>query len=124
MKTVLTMSVALVVATPALAKDRPDPAQVVAWTDCLKAGVDRFTSSGEPVDTVITAAFGSCRAEDEAVYDLRVHRPFAMRLLTGPADRQDQEAATKDQELLRARFRDQLTSYILEARAASGKLAH
>jgi hypothetical protein len=101
-------------ASPAIASDPPE---VEAWANCLKAAAERFDASGEQVETIVTAALGACRSEDDAVYGVRVRVPFALRFLTGPANARDREEATQAQDDLRARFREQLTGYILEQRA-------
>jgi hypothetical protein len=116
MKPWITMCVGML-ASPALASEPPE---VQTWANCLMAAADRFEASGEQVATIVTAALGACRAEDDAVYGVRVRVPFALRLLTGPANARDREQATQAQDDLRARFREQLTGYILEQRATRG----
>lgn len=107
-------TVAVFIASPAYAADPPE---VTAWANCLMASADRFDASGESVETIVTAALGACRAEDDAVLNVRLRLPFALRLLGGPRTAAEQEAAAEAQDDLRSRFREQLTGYILEKRA-------
>jgi hypothetical protein len=95
-----------------------DPPEVVAWGDCLRASADKYVSQEVPVETIASAAFGACKVQDQAVYQLRLKRSFGTRLLMGPANREDQKLAREAQDRMHADVRDQLIAYLLEQRAS------
>lgn len=70
MKTLCILTVAaLVLPSSAMAQAAP-PDERSAYIDCLIAAVDQFEKSGEPVPVIVTATFGQCDAQEEALRTL------------------------------------------------------
>ena len=105
----LIFSLALTVATSVDARSQSSILEMIRWEKCTFFATTRFAlSSIEPAEIIVSAAFGSCKAEERA-YLLKLieegaHEPFG--------------ELSKTEISIR---RDQLISQVLSARASHAK---
>jgi hypothetical protein len=108
---------AAVLAGSAQGKESGAPPELDAWGACLRGAADKYVTHDAPIETIASAAFGACKAEEEAIYQRRVTRSFGARLILGPPDREDRKIAREAQDRMVAGVRDELIAYLLERRA-------
>lgn len=86
------------------------------WTSCLKQSEDRLRRSSEAVETVATAIFGSCTAEEQLY-----RRAFAASLRGVAEPIQRTAAAEKLVGDLRVTRREEIISQLVGERLPSAK---
>lgn len=93
------------------------PAEGVAWVECLQTYADRHVSTDVSVETLATAAMGSCRDHDRAVLASRMRRPVALRFVLGPLTRAERDEVREDHESMREEFKERLIGDLIERRS-------
>lgn len=106
------------VITSAHAAASEAPAEAVAWVECLQAYGDRHVASDASVETIATAALGSCRDQEYEALATRMKRPTALRFVLGPLSRSEREVIREDHERVREEFRERLIGDLLEQRSS------